>query len=159
MGVYAGHYLGRWEDMPPPILTEIPKAHYDPKEKPDVKSTTLTGSFSHFSKTRITTLNGECSVTEFSPGEPWSWVFQCDELHYILQGRAEMTYSLGGTFHTERKTMKIEEGDIYIIPLGARIEWKIDPKDGPLRALNVIMPGHPSPPHLPGGGGASEGTE
>jgi len=148
MWLYPGYYLGKWEDMPPPILTEIPKAHYDPRSKPSATATTLTGSFGTFPETRILSLNGECGVTEFFPGQPWSWTFQCDELHYILQGRAEMTYSLGGTFHTERKTMHIEEGDIYIIPLGARVEWKIDANDPPLRALNVIMPGHPAPAHL-----------
>jgi mannose-6-phosphate isomerase-like protein (cupin superfamily) len=158
MGVYPGHYLGKWEDMPPPILTEIPKTHYDPTAQPTGKATTLNGSFSYFPETRILTLNGQCSVTEFAPEQPWSWSFQCDELHYILQGKAEMIYSLGGTFHTERKTMHVEAGDVYIIPLGARIEWKVDPEYGPLRALNVIMPGHPSPRHLPGSQSAVKKT-
>jgi mannose-6-phosphate isomerase-like protein (cupin superfamily) len=148
MCVYPGHYLGKWEDMPPPILTEIPKAHYDPGATPRVKNTTLTGTFYSFPETRILSLNGECGVTEFVANEPWQWTFQCDELHYVLQGKAEMTYSLGGTFHTERRTLQIEAGDMYIIPLCARIEWKVDPTHGPLRALNVIMPGHPAPKHL-----------
>ena len=159
MCLYAGYYMGKWEDMPPPILTEIPKAHYDSCSKLSRQVTTLTGSFYYFPETRILSLNGQCSVTEFVAGEPWSWTFQCDELHYVLQGKAEMHYSLGGTFHTERKTMHIEEGDIYIIPLGARIEWEIDPNDSPLRVLNVIMPGHPAPHHLPGSQSIVKKTE
>jgi mannose-6-phosphate isomerase-like protein (cupin superfamily) len=146
--LYNGYYKGKWEDMPPPILTEIPKVHYDPQSKPTEKRTVLIndgtyGSFYPMLETYLNTLNGFSIVTEFAPGQPWSWTFQCDEFHYILQGKAKMTYSLGGTFHTERKTMYIAEGDLYLIPLGARIEWHIDPKDGPLRALNIIMPGQP----------------
>jgi mannose-6-phosphate isomerase-like protein (cupin superfamily) len=115
--------------------------------QPTLKTTVLTGSYYKFTQTRIATLNGYAQVTEFAPGQPWSWAFQCDEFHYILQGKAEMVYSLGGMHHTERKTMHIEAGDIYLIPLGARIEWKIDPKDPPVRALNIIMPGQPVVPH------------
>ncbi|MFC2032466.1 hypothetical protein ACFLUS_03770, partial [Chloroflexota bacterium] len=52
---------------------------------------------------------------------------------------AEMTYSMGATSHTETKTVKIKEGDCYIIPAACRITWKVAP-GVPLRKFCVLMP-------------------
>ena len=60
-----------------------------------------------------------------------------------MDGRAEMTYLMPATRFSEETTVVVEKGDCYIIPAGAEIYWKVDPA-GPLRRLNVIMPG-PTP--------------
>ena len=84
----------------------------------------------------------EANVVEedFKAGSTVHFEFPYTEVHYILEGEAEVSYTLMSSFYTEKKTMKIEAGDAYLIPRGAFVEWKVSPK-GPLRKFCVVMPG------------------
>ena len=77
------------------------------------------------------------------------WCFAADtEVQYILQGKTEIHYSLEGTQHTEIKMTKVEEGDIYMIPRGARLKWNVDATMDMMR-ISIIIPGMGSPMMAP----------
>ena len=81
-------------------------------------------------------------LEDFAPGATVKWPFGCDELHYILSGKAEVKYRLiYDLYHTE-KTMTVERGDVYLVPAGATVEWKVD-DSGPLQKFCVLFPGLP----------------
>ena len=121
------------------ITTEIPIIKIDPNEDPDQKIKAVSGNFYPNTKQTMFWEEGLVSLEDFGAGETVSWFFPEPELQYIMRGKAEMTYSMGATSHTEEKTVNIKEGDCYIIPASARVTWKIDPS-GPLRKFCVIMP-------------------
>jgi hypothetical protein len=78
------------------------------------------------------------AMEHFAPGETVTWSFMGDEWHYILKGEAEVTYSLGATMHTEERKMTVKAGDLYLIPAGARLTWKVAPGE-PLLHLCVVI--------------------
>ena len=78
------------------------------------------------------------ALEHFAPGETVTWSFMGDEWHYILKGEAEVTYSLGATMHTEERKMTVKGGDLYLIPAGARLTWKVAPGE-PLLHLCVVI--------------------
>ena len=122
------------------ITTEIPIIKIDPDaDGPDFKMETLTGNIYPFSKQTMTYEEALVSLEDFGAGETFTWFYAEPEVQYILKGKAKMTYSLGGTSHTERITVEIGPGDCYIIPTAARITWEVDPS-GPLRKFCVLMP-------------------
>jgi mannose-6-phosphate isomerase-like protein (cupin superfamily) len=125
--------------MPERVTTEIPIIKIDPNQPPDQKIKSVSGNF--YPNTDQTMFYEEALVTveDFGAGEEISWFFPEPEVQYILKGRAEMTYSLGATSHTETKTVTVQEGDCYIIPAGARCRWKVTP-ESPLRKFCVLMP-------------------
>jgi len=133
----------RWE----PIKSEIPKIKIDPQGKVRVTRSRFgnlyfTGRFLMYPEANVI-----CEY--FGAGETVKWAFNYCEVHYILNGEADMSYSLYHTGHTEVKTMKVEKGDAYIIPSGAFVEWKVSNK-GHLMKLCVIMPGMPPGEPAPG---------
>ena len=132
-----------WRDYaqkpPERITTEIPKMKVDPNDEPDKRIKTLTGNFYPHGDKFMFYREAVVMLDDFGAGETFSWFFPETEVQYVLRGRAEMTYSLGATSHTEQKTMTVEEGDCYIIPPASRITWKISP-ESPLRRLEVLMP-------------------
>ena len=147
-------WSGYWKGKTPlePILTEIPKKNIyeNLKFKPKVKAKTLGGNiYAYGPETNMRYANATVSMEDFGAGETMYWAFPLDnEVHLILKGKAELTYSLEGTNHTEEKKMTVEEGDVYIIPRGARMTWKVDPS-GPLRKLCVTIPGLVVPERRP----------
>jgi len=125
--------------MPERITTEIPIMRVNLNQSPDQKIKTISGNFYPNTEQTMTYEEAYVSVEDFGAGEDFSWFFPEPEIQYILKGKAEMTYSLGATSHTETKTVMLQEGDCYIIPAAARCRWKVDPA-GPLRKFVVMMP-------------------
>ena len=83
---------------------------------------------------------GVVLLENFIAGETMRWTFWFDEVHYILAGKAEVSYLLPASRFSVQKHMKVQAGDAYLIPTGADMTWKVDPS-GPLTKLCVIMPG------------------
>ncbi|MFC2032440.1 cupin domain-containing protein [Chloroflexota bacterium] len=142
MSLWHGYCFNKADQLPAPILTEIPIIKFNPDDEPDIRGESLSGVFYGFSKNRIHTANGTFGWEEYPPGETMFWFFPTDQVHYIIKGRAEMTYSLAGTSHTEQKTIMLEPGDAYVVPRGSRIAWKVAPGEG-LRHIGIQMPGTP----------------
>ncbi|MFC2032468.1 hypothetical protein ACFLUS_03780 [Chloroflexota bacterium] len=145
MSLWPGYYMGK--ELSEPILTEMPKVKLmtadhqpEPGLTPDIKVETVSGNFYPYLQPAIRTANGSIGFEDFGAGETITWMFPYDEFHWIAKGKAEMTYSLAGTSHTESKTVIVQEGDIYLLPLGSRVTWKVDPS-GPLVKICVVMPG------------------
>ncbi|MFC2032467.1 cupin domain-containing protein [Chloroflexota bacterium] len=148
MSLWNGYCFNKADKMADPILTEMPFMKFDPDQEPDVRVETLSGIYLGFRKNVIRSANGSCALEDFLPGETMFWFFPNDEIQYIVKGKAEVTYSLAGTSHTEQKTMMVEPGDCYLIPRGARVTWKVVPGD-PLRHLCFLMPGGPPTQRVP----------
>jgi ethanolamine utilization protein EutQ (cupin superfamily) len=130
------------------ILTEMPKIKIEVKSKPHVKAKTLNGNL-YFRGESIRVPQAWVVMEDFAAGDVVRWNFFYDEIHYILRGKAEVTYSLASTTYTEQKKMTAEAGDCYLIPRGASVEWKVDPS-GPYQKLCVIMPCPPPTKRAPG---------
>ena len=132
MSLYPAWYMGKFDELPEPILDELPVLNVDAL-KPE---TTVVGS-------TFNTLNCSAEVCEFPAGSEVFWFFDYDETHYVLMGEAEVTYSMASTSHSERKTMKVAQGDFYVVPMGVRMTWKVSP-DAPLRLFWLTQPGIPA---------------
>jgi uncharacterized cupin superfamily protein len=122
--------------MPMKEVKEISKIKIDPEAKVKRIVKTLRGDL-HFS-CELVTPQGMLAVEDFASGETIRWIFFHDEWHYILKGKAELTYSLP-PWHDEQKTMTVEAGEAYFIPCGADITFKIVSKE-PYRKMLVVMP-------------------
>lgn len=141
--------MGKFEKLQEPVLTEIPKIKVDIEHEPDTKIESISGSFYGHKTPVIRVANGVFSLEDFGAGETITWMFPYDEFHWIVKGSAEMTYSLAGTSHTEQKTVRIKEGDIYLLPTGSRATWKVDP-GVPLRKICVLLPSNAGSTRAPG---------
>ena len=120
------------------VLTEIPKIRIDRSNKTSLVRCSFGDLY--LKSPSINNEEGNIVEEDFKAGSHVHFEFPYAEAHYILEGESEMSYTLMSSFHTEKKTMKIQAGDAYLIPRGAFIEWKVSSK-GPLRKLCVIMPG------------------
>ena len=78
-------------------------------------------------------------VEDFMPGQEADWAFHYNEVHLILDGKAEITYTLPADGSTKIFKAVAEKGDTYLIPCGARVHWKVVSKE-PYRHYCVIMP-------------------
>jgi uncharacterized cupin superfamily protein len=125
--------------MPERITTEIPIIRINPDQPPNQKIKSVSGNFYPNTDQTMTYEEALVTMEDFGAGEEISWFFPEPEIQYILRGKAEMTYSLGATSHTETKKATVQAGDCYIIPAGARCHWKVSP-ESPLRKFCVIMP-------------------
>ena len=132
----------------PEIVTEIPKIKVDPNAKLYLKFKTLRGEMCLKGES-IRHPEGWVVVEEFPAGATRSWPGYFPEVHYVLEGKAEITYSLGSTRFTEQKKMIAEAGDCFLMPNGAFMEWKVDPA-GPYIWLTIIMPPPPPAQKAPG---------
>ena len=74
-------------------------------------------------------------VEDFMPGEEADWAFHYNEVHLILEGKAEITYTLGADSNKIFKAVA-EKGDTYLIPCGARVH--LTGKD----VISRILPGY-----------------
>ncbi len=130
-----------WE----PIKNEIPKIRIDPNAPMTIAKSPRGNLYVRGEMIRIP--EALVVLEDFAPGATVKWCFDNDEVQYILNGKAEMTYRLPYDLYNEAKTMTVEAGDCYFFPSGSEIEWKIDPS-GPYQKLCIIMPGIP-PRELP----------
>lgn len=74
----------------------------------------------------------------FAPGSTVNWAFWHDEVHVIMGGEAEVTYTLAPN-HRKRVTKVFREGDVYLIPDGTRAQFKVL-SPTPYLHVCVIMP-------------------
>lgn len=86
---------------------------------------------------------GHISIEDFAPGDTFSWGYWHDEVHYIVKGKAELTYSMP-PFHEKEEKAVVEAGDAYMIYKGEHITFKILSKE-PFRHMCIIMPAVPLP--------------
>jgi mannose-6-phosphate isomerase-like protein (cupin superfamily) len=122
---------------PTPDPRIIQKTNISPDARPNRRLKTLWGN-AYLYPGAIGTQSSFSAIEHFAPGETVSWSFMGDEWHYILKGEAEVTYSLGATLHTEERRMQVKKGDLYLIPAGARLTWKVAPGE-PLLHLCVVI--------------------
>jgi mannose-6-phosphate isomerase-like protein (cupin superfamily) len=74
----------------------------------------------------------------FLAGSTVSWAFWHDEVHVVLRGAAEVSYTLGPN-HRKVVQRSFSAGDTYVIPDGARVTFRIG-ADEPYVHVCVIMP-------------------
>jgi mannose-6-phosphate isomerase-like protein (cupin superfamily) len=69
-----------------------------------------------------------------------SWTFPFYEVHYALKGKAEITYtSLPHHLSETKRTIMVEAGDVYWIPIGTRWTRKVIGNE-PYLHLCIIIP-------------------
>jgi ethanolamine utilization protein EutQ (cupin superfamily) len=87
-------------------------------------------------------INDESCVAAFqefrADEELGYWVMWYDEIHFAMKGEAECIYSMPPTYD-EEVTLKVKEGDLYLIPIGAQVRWRVI-GDEPYRTMFVCMP-------------------
>ena len=125
-------------DKKAPDPREIQKTRLDPGRRPNRKIKLLTGT-AFLYEGSIFAKSSFAAVEHFPAGETISWTFDHDEWQYILKGEADVTYSLASTMHTEQKIMHIAPGDLYLIPCGARLTWKVAAGDDLLHLCVVML--------------------
>lgn len=128
--LWPSFYMSKLKDYPDPILTEMPKIHI-------VAEGPCEGMY---------TANCTAQVEDIPAGTELFWFMAKDEIHHVVKGEADITYSLAGTSHTEKKNAHLSAGDWYIAPNGARITWKVT-SPGPLRLMWLTLPGVPKSPY------------
>jgi mannose-6-phosphate isomerase-like protein (cupin superfamily) len=74
----------------------------------------------------------------FAGNSTVNWAFWHDEVHVIMGGEAEVTYTLGPN-HRRQVTKRFGPGDTYLIPDGTRATFRIL-SDEPYLHVCVIMP-------------------
>ena len=121
-------------------IREILKVHIDPEANPTVMTKTLRGNFGGFPiETAILHPEGVMVVEDLFAGDTVEhWPFSHAEFHYVLKGKAELTYSLP-PWHDEEKTLTVVAGDAYLIPNGADVTFKIAHGE-PYRHIAIAMP-------------------
>lgn len=68
-----------------------------------------------------------------------SWTFPHDEFHYVIRGKAEITYT-SPPLHNKEEKIIVEAGDAYLTPVGTCAKrWKMISTEIFLH-LNVVMP-------------------
>jgi len=136
-------------DTQTPDAREIQKIKIDPERSPSRKLKFLTGTVYMYGPESTIPATSSFGVMErFASGETISWPFDVDEWHYTLKGEADVTYSLRSTFHTERKTMHVAPGDLYLVPAGAYLTWKVTSKDDLVRLCIVMHLSAPKNPRI-----------
>ena len=131
-----GKQLSTTEEQP---LTEIPKRRLDPDVPAKYVIETAYGQT--YIGSGVRSPDASVGIEDFGAGDTIRWRFWHAEVHYILKGKAEVTYTLPA-WHDEVKTMTVEANDCYVIPRGAELEWKVSPEE-PLRKFCVVMPKDP----------------
>jgi len=72
-----------------------------------------------------------------------SWTFWFDEFHYVIRGKAEITYT-SPPLHEKEERIIVVAGDAYFTPIGTCATWRVIGSEIFLH-LNVVMP-RPSVP-------------
>ena len=77
-------------------------------------------------------------IEDFLPGTKHSWSYHYNEVQLVLEGTAEISYTLAANPSKIFKAVA-EKGDTYLIPCGARVTFNVTSKE-PFRHYWVIMP-------------------
>jgi hypothetical protein len=80
----------------------------------------------------------QINYEDFMPGPDIIWSMFYDEVHYVVSGRAHITYHLPPLMQ-ETGTAIAEPGSIYLLPRGSRILWRVL-GDAPFRHLCICVP-------------------
>ncbi len=119
-------------------------ANVDPKEldgmEPGEFGGPIAGTVEHFlpGKPYINIPQAMIGIENFLPGTTVNWVFFHDEAQYILQGEAEITYTLLPD-HTKVNKIVVGKGQVCLILNGTRATFKVLSKE-PYTHLSFIMP-------------------
>ncbi len=141
MSLWPGYYLGKMGTIPEPILDEMPVIRMDTSIEPLSETKSASGSFFLFGKRgSLLTANGLIVMEQFGAGTAITWMYPFDEFHYIIQGEADVTYTLASTENQVEKKMHVGVGDFFITPIGSIVEFKIWDQS-PLRRICGLMPG------------------
>ncbi len=81
---------------------------------------------------------GSIAIEDFPAGKETRWAFWHDEVHFVLDGEAEISYTLPPN-HRKVVTRNTKKGDAYVIVNGTRATFRITSKTPYLHAC-VIMP-------------------
>ncbi len=91
---------------------------------------------------RIVTLINEPALQavyeDWFKDNPVEWVYWLDTVHFVIQGRAEITYWDGPNWE-EAKTVIAGPGSFYLAPRGCRAKWKVL-SDEPFRRVVLDIP-------------------
>ena len=125
-------------------LDEIKKIRIDPDSKVDRMLTLPGGKLKeptklYWSGPAIRTPEASVSREDFTAGSVITWFYDYSEVHYILGGTAQITYRLG-PLYLEEKSFTAQKGDVYVIPKGVMMQFKVDPSE-PFKKMCIIMPG------------------
>ena len=98
----------------------------------------------------------QINCEDWLPGPDIWWSMNHDEVHVVTKGRAEVEYWLAPLMQ-ENKMVIAEVGDVYYLPRGARIRWRVL-GDEPFRHLCICYPnpGYPVPKAKSVGGGMTD---
>ena len=101
----------------------------------------------------------QINYEDWLPGPDIWWSMNHDEVHVVTKGRAEVEYWLAPLMQ-ENKQVIAEVGDVYFLPRGARIRWRVL-GDEPFRHLCICYPnpGYPVPKAKSVGGGLTDPLE
>ena len=151
--------MGEYETRDERVLDTLPKIHVDIDDE-QIEVGSLRGSW-YVHPDVMWKPEALISLESFAAGRTTRYIFWHNEVHFILAGKAELTYSLPINRFSVEKTMTVEKGDAYFIPCGADI--KFTPSER-LYHLSVSMPGParyrsdlmPAEARFPGLGGGSD---
>jgi ethanolamine utilization protein EutQ (cupin superfamily) len=135
-------------DIPNTVPPTIQKMKIDLEKKPNRKLKLPTGNAFLYPDS-IFCKSSFAAMEHFPAGETMSWTFDSDEWQLILKGEAELTYSLAASMHTEQHTMHLAPGDLYLIPAGSRLTWKVSHGDPLLHLCVVLLLVPPREPGVP----------
>jgi hypothetical protein len=77
-------------------------------------------------------------LEEWPSGSENNWAFWHDEIHLVLDGEAEVTYTLPPN-HTKMQSRNCGKGSLYVILAGTRARWSIV-SEMPYSHVCFIMP-------------------
>jgi mannose-6-phosphate isomerase-like protein (cupin superfamily) len=121
-------------------MNEISFGRVEPDAQPRAVVDTLRGNLYMVGRPVVAS-SGSITVEDFGAGEQVRWAFWHAEVHYILSGDAQVTYTMPPWHDTELEA-SIGQGSFYVIPPGAELTFHVA-ADAPLRKLCVIMPPQP----------------
>lgn len=120
------------------ILDVLPLVHLDVDE-PQLEVTSLRGVW-HVNPNVIWKPEALVALESFPAGQVTRYTFWHNEVQFIMDGEATLTYSLPITRFSIEKELHVKKGDAYVIPVGADIKFAVSAA-GPLQKLCVAMPG------------------
>ena len=132
--------MGEYEIRDERILDTLPKIHVDVNDK-QIEVTSLRGTWS-VHPDLLWKPEALCHLQSFHAGKTTRYIFWHTEVQFVVEGKAQLSYSLPITRFSVEKTMTVEKWDAYVIPCGADIKFEVDPS-GPLYTFCVAMPGPP----------------
>ena len=120
------------------ILDVLPVVHLDLVD-PQIEVTSLRGTW-NVNPNVIWKPEALVALESFKAGEVTRYIFWHNEVQFILEGEATLTYSVPITRFSKERELHVKKGDAYVIPLGADIKFAVTDA-GPLQKLCVAMPG------------------